>query len=514
MMRDNRGMPASDSETMAGTGVSRPRIDLNPEAATKTEDEAGRRVDGVVTSEHLVQFYETDVFLLDMVAEFIGSGLRSGDAAMVIARDAHREGIDVLLQASGLNLATARTCGQYVSIGSAKTLSRFMVGEAPDVDRFMEAVGGIIAQAASKWPGVRVYGDMVALLALEGNYTAAVRLEQLWNDLRKIRTFSLFCAYPIDHFVGKERAELLGNVCREHSSVIPTESYTALSTSDDRLRAVTMLQQKAMWLEAEIAERKRTEERLRVALESERIAHQNTEAALGLRDEFLSIAAHELKTPLTSLSGYTQLLLRDVRRERALEPERLLTGLELITRGVNRLHDLLNQLLDVERLENGKLILDTTRTNLASLMERVVTDVRVYNADRVITFNAPASLDAQVDPIRLEQVLANLLDNAIKYSPDGGPVEVALSGDGELRVEISVRDYGPGVAPDKRQQIFERFYQAHSPDQKSGWGLGLYICRQIVEMHGGEIRAEFPSDGGTCIIVSLPVEPTELNAVP
>jgi signal transduction histidine kinase len=123
-----------------------------------------------------------------------------------------------------------------------------------------------------------------------------------------------------------------------------------------------------------------------------------------------------------------------------------------------------------------------------------------------------------VDPLRLEQVVTNLLDNAVKYSPNGGAIKVTLA----LRrardtaadwAELSVRDYGLGIPPEQRGQIFERFYQAHGNGHKSGLGLGLYISRQIVELHGGEICAEFPPDGGTRFVVRLPIEPAPFSAL-
>jgi signal transduction histidine kinase len=101
-------------------------------------------------------------------------------------------------------------------------------------------------------------------------------------------------------------------------------------------------------------------------------------------------------------------------------------------------------------------------------------------------------------------VLTNLLDNAIKYSPDGGPVEVVLAQTSASTVELSVRDHGLGVPVEKRDRIFERFFQAHGSGH-SGMGLGLYVCRHIVELHGGQIRAEFPEDGGTRVSVVLPI---------
>lgn len=479
-------------------------------------DEHAPRADWTEMSaaEHFVQFYETDAFLLDSVRDFIGAALRAGDAGIVVATPAHRAALEERWQRCGLDLTAARARGQYVSVDAAEALSRFMVDGMPEPGRFTEVIGGIIARAGAGRRHVRIFGEMVALLADEGNHTATVRLEELWNDLQKTHPFSLFCAYPMDRLGGERRAELLSHVCAEHARVIPAESYTALPTADDRLRAITALQQKASWLEAEIANRQRAEEQLEVALAAERAARQEAEVALQLRDEFLSIAAHELKTPLTNLSGYVQLILRQLQRAEQLEPARVVRALEIIKGQADKLSRLLNQLLDISRLEDGKLMLERQPTDLALLIEQVVSDVRASSNQHAITLTLPPSLEAPVDPLRLEQVLTNLLDNAIKYSPDGGPIDVVLSQLGSAAVELAVRDRGLGIPPGKRGQIFERFYQAHGDGHLGGLGLGLYISHQIVKLHGGEIRAEFPPDGGTRFTVHLPIELDEPAATP
>ncbi|HEY8489371.1 MAG TPA: ATP-binding protein [Dehalococcoidia bacterium] len=460
---------------------------------------------------HVVQFYETDAFLLDTVAEFIGAGLRAGEAAVVLATPAHRRGLAERLEAAGVDVAAAREAGRYAALDAAETLAGFLVDGMPDPDRFARAIGATVARAASGGRRVRLFGEMVALLTADGNGTGAVRLEELWNGLLRSHPCTLLCAYPLEQMSGEGTAELFHQVCAEHARVIPTEGYTALSTDDDRLRTITLLQQKARRLETEIAHRQQAEARLQEALAAERAAREAAEAALRLRDEFLSIAAHELRTPLTSLRGYAQMAQRRLTRDGG-EPERLAQSLQAITGQVDKLARLITQLLDVSRLEAGRLTLEREPTDLTALVEQAATAARTATDRHVITVDAPASVEARVDPLRLEQVLANLLDNAVKYSPDGGRVEVTLSEPRDGAVELSVRDHGLGIPPEQRGRIFERFHQAHGSGYRSGMGLGLYISRQIVELHGGEVRAEFPPDGGTRIVVRLPVEAVEAAA--
>src|SRR5579883_367749 len=466
----------------------------------------------MTTSEHFVQFYEADAYLLDAVAEFTGAALRAGDRAIVVATEPHRDGLAERLRAAGCDLTAASADGQYVALDAAEVLSRFMVDGTPDPARFAGLFGDLIARATEGGRGVRIFGEMVALLAADGYHAATIRLEQLWNELQAAYPFVLFCAYPMERLGGEALGQLVASVCAEHGRVIPAASYTALASRGARQLAVTALQQKARSLETEIARRKQAEEQLRVALEAERAAREAAERALRVRNEFLAIAAHELKTPLTSLSGQAQLVLRRFEREGQLEPRRVQQSLQTITGQSQKLSRLINHLLDIARLETGQLAIEPRRTDVAALVAQVVASAQEWSPQHPIDLSAPASLEAEVDPLRFEQVVSNLLDNAVKYSPDGGAIEVALVPRADGTVELSVRDHGLGIPPDKRESIFDRFYQAHADDHRSGLGLGLYICRQIVDLHGGAIRAEFPPDGGTRFVVRLPLAVDELAA--
>lgn len=246
--------------------------------------------------------------------------------------------------------------------------------------------------------------------------------------------------------------------------------------------------------------------------------YQEAQQAVRLRDEFLSIAAHELRTPITSLKGYAQLLNHQLARSGRLDPERLRQGLEVINRQSNKLTQLVGQLLEISRLETGRLELDLQRTDLRQLVEEVAASTQAnlltreegpQHSIRVINPDPDQPLVAWVDPIRLEQVLINLVNNALKYSPPGGAIEIGLSlfeEEAEQRLQIRVRDWGVGVDPQHRPHLFERFYQARPSDASNGLGLGLYISQQIIQLHGGQIEAEFPDEGGSCFIITIPVQ--------
>jgi signal transduction histidine kinase len=462
--------------------------------------------------EHFVQFYESDAVLLDAVAAFNGDGLRAGEAGIVIATPSHCHGIEERLRSRGFDVDAARSHGQFVALDAADTLARIISGGKPDPRRFAQVVGGVVSRASRGGRPVRVFGEMVALVAHEGNYAAAVRLEELWNDAQETSAFSLFCAYPLDRLNGEPHAEFVDTVCAMHSRVVPAESYAALPTADQRDAAIAALQQRARWLESEIVERQRVEERLRSALAAELVARQEAEAALHVRDEFLSIAAHELRNPLTVIAGRAQLALRRARRVSPADAAPETQALEAIARQTERLSCLIDRLLVVSRLEAGIVRLEPQPTDIALLLEHAVAGARVHGEQHTIALNSPRSLKAVVDPLRLEQVFANLLDNAIRHNPAGGSVDVVLAQPDPDTIEFSVRDHGPGIPTTELNRIFDRFYQAGSSGLRGGLGLGLYISRQIVALHGGEIRVESAPDGGTRFVVTLPTAPRETAA--
>jgi PAS domain S-box-containing protein len=264
------------------------------------------------------------------------------------------------------------------------------------------------------------------------------------------------------------------------------------------------------------------------ALERARL-YDDLQKALKDRDEFLSVAAHELKTPLTGLKGFTQLLVRQLDKKGKVEPERLGRSLQAINTQSDKLARLVDQLLNLTRIEAGRLKLEKQATNLNLLLASIVVTASAgIGASHHIELKLPNEIvTAQLDPLRIEQVVNNLLDNAVKYSPGGGIItlELALTNSGgegggggkegggsqttalaaEPKLSISVRDKGIGIPAERRAHIFERFYQAHSLSYISGMGLGLYISHQIIELHDGQIRAEFPVSGGTRFVITLPL---------
>jgi PAS domain S-box-containing protein len=225
--------------------------------------------------------------------------------------------------------------------------------------------------------------------------------------------------------------------------------------------------------------------------------------AIRARDEFLSIASHELKTPLTSLKLYVKTLLRAAGRG---DPSAAQCAhkLEAIDRQVDRLTKLINNLLDVSRITAGRIDLELDDVDLTALVRDIAERARdeLARAGCPFTLRANEGVVGRWDPLRLDQVITNLLSNAIKYG-NGKPIEMALAADGPA-VRVTVRDHGIGIAPDHQARIFQRFERAVSERQYGGFGLGLWICRQIVNALRGEIAvASTPGEGST-FTVTLP----------
>lgn len=244
------------------------------------------------------------------------------------------------------------------------------------------------------------------------------------------------------------------------------------------------------------------------ALERAQLYHEAQEAVRA-RDEFLSAAAHELRTPVTTVKGYAQMLLRAQARDE-LASDRVTRFLQAIDESTDRLRVLTDDLLDVSRLRLGQMPLYPRSVDLVALIGRLVERYEPQFDPRhtlTLTSDTPAAV-VSVDLDRIEQVLANLIENAAKYSPDGGPITITIAGV-DHGIRISVTDSGIGLPAESLETIFEPFSRAENAirDNVPGLGLGLYICASIVRRHGGRIEAESAGEGhGTTFHLWLPID--------
>ncbi|ATB51165.1 histidine kinase [Corallococcus macrosporus DSM 14697] len=447
-----------------------------------------------LAQDHTVQFYEDEAFVIDIVEAFITGGLERGDPLIIIAQASHREQLVARLMTAGVDTAAAISRGQLTLLDARETLARFMVGGRPDWERFRQIVGAVIEHTlAAARPGtkVRAYGEMVDVLCLDGMPDVAVELESLWNDLSVLYPLSLLCTYAIGHFGQAERARPFMDVCKAHAHVIPTERYTRLTAPEEKLREVSLLQQRAQALEAEVQQRQQAERDLRDAL------HQ--------RDEFLALASHELKTPLTALQLQLQSLPSAAARKDG--GERLLERLDKAIRQTERLATHIDGLLDVSRLGDGQVPLMLEAHDLSRLVRDTVARAMTSaaEADCPIQLRADLPVEGVWDPLRIQQVVGNLLVNAFKYGR-GRPVEVRVEGAPD-HARITVRDHGIGIAAEHQERIFHRFERAVPSSAFGGLGLGLYAARQVVVAHGGILRVESEPGHGAAFIVELPYRP-------
>jgi signal transduction histidine kinase len=222
------------------------------------------------------------------------------------------------------------------------------------------------------------------------------------------------------------------------------------------------------------------------------------------KDEFLAIASHELRTPVAALSALTQLQRSRLARRQPVDAHKSMTE---IHEHLDRLARLITQLLDRSRIETGKLTLEPGLTDLVPLVESATQSILIADGARhQFEVQTPDTLPALVDALRFEQVLINLLDNAVKNSPVGAPVQVTLSQPCDGTARLEVRDHGPGIPAEVREHVFDRYFQKQSDGAASsaGLGLGLYVSHEIVALHQGAIAVDSPSDGGTSFVVMLP----------
>ncbi|HET9808647.1 MAG TPA: HAMP domain-containing sensor histidine kinase [Candidatus Limnocylindria bacterium] len=234
-----------------------------------------------------------------------------------------------------------------------------------------------------------------------------------------------------------------------------------------------------------------------------------------LKTQFLSMASHELRTPLTAVSGFMQIARRRMSRMAGAndipqpwrdEAQKSDETLEMANRQAKKLARLIDELLDVSRLQQGRVEMRLAEIDLAEVVREVAERMRLLSKGHEIEAKIEGTAPIVADRDRIEQVFENLVGNAIKYSPESGRIDVSLRVNG-TNANVSVRDRGIGVAPGEVEKIFGLFYRSPDPraDHVGGLGLGLYISREIVSRHHGKLWAERNADAGTTFHVTLPL---------
>jgi len=262
---------------------------------------------------------------------------------------------------------------------------------------------------------------------------------------------------------------------------------------------------RAWGTQRDITALKEAQQELERTYAAEQQARAEAEAALRLRDQFLSIAAHELRTPITVLLGSVQAVQRRGSREQTLDA-RYQRSLHVIEQQASRLADLITDLLDISRIQAGQFVLRRAPFDLTTLVQTVVAETQpTLERHTLLLQHPPEELMLNGDALRLEQVLRNLLDNAIKYSPEGGTITIRLGQQG-TNVVASVSDEGIGIPQLAREQLFQRFFRAGNAraEQIMGLGLGLYVVHEIVTHHGGTVEVQSSEGIGSTFTICLP----------
>jgi signal transduction histidine kinase len=321
------------------------------------------------------------------------------------------------------------------------------------------------------------------------------------------------------HFYREGDAARFMEVCRNHSHVIPTESFTRIDEPNARMREISMLQQRARSLESEIRhrnevesalrdalhERSRIEEELRASLEREKEARALAEASDAFKEVFLGILGHDLRNPLNTV--LTTARLMTMRCE--LPPESHKRLERVVVSGV-RMERMIEQLLDLTRarLAGGIVVTRDAKQDLVPLVSKIVTELKVAHPTRTIDVRAEGACMAGVDADRFEQVVSNLLGNAIVHGDKERAITVTIDARGDS-ASLSVHNFGPPIEAELMPLLFDPFKRGQRPreNRPGGLGLGLYITERIVSAHGGAIVVTSSVQDGTRFEATFPRGP-------
>ena len=255
----------------------------------------------------------------------------------------------------------------------------------------------------------------------------------------------------------------------------------------------------------DITQRKQAEQALQESESRYRVLMQEAAELEKRKDDFISMASHELKTPITTIKGYTQLMKRDLEKQGLTEH---VASLAKVETQIDKLSKLVSDLFDVSKIHAGQLDYAEESIDIDAFVRDIVETLQQISETHTLSIHGTSHQTVIGDSARLEQVFENLVNNAIKYSPEADTVDIHIS-TAEDTVIVSVQDYGIGIPREHLSKIFDRFYRAHDNDNSkafSGLGMGLYISYEIVKRHGGDITVESAEGKGSTFSVFLPVK--------
>jgi signal transduction histidine kinase len=452
-----------------------------------------------IRSAHVVQFYAQDSFLLDELARFIGSALEAGDAALVIATRAHRDGLAQLLSARGLDATKATADGRYIVLDAAETLGKFMVEGYPNAAQFAELMSGYMKRAQHGVGGeqraIAAFGEMVTLLWKEGKSEAAIRLEHLWNELARTHTFSLRCAYSMEGFSRGEHRESFLKICESHSDVIPAEGYTSLHSKADQHRKIaqlqqneqahTTLQQIKQELDGEIAERIATERKLRA---SEKSLRELSGHLLRMQDEERRRLGRELHDSfgqyLAALKMSLDMLAMSLNSPDGAAKKHLADCVRLVDQSLTEVRTI-SYLLYPPMLEEMGL-----KTAIPWYLDGFTKRSGIQTSLDIS--NACGRMPRDVE-LAIFRILQESLTNVHRHS-GGRQADIRIRCEGGM-VRLEVKDNGKGIPADLLEP-------AH--DSLGTLGVGLRGMDERVNQLGGNLEL-LSSAHGTTVVATIPV---------
>jgi len=432
--------------------------------------------DGVVIAGpgQMVQFYDEKDFLHNTLREFIGTGLYAGHTCILIATKQHINELEGQL-ADAISQSVTGNKGQYIALDAHDTINRVSINGNPDRQRFMEVIGGLLDETVQRGHLVRVYGEMVNILWQDGKPKAARQVEQYWNDVAAIYPFFLYNTYPSRHNI---------------QANVPSVASSLQSEIKHREETEAALQQLEARTTGLLAER-------------EHLMELNN-----AKDEFISLASHQLRTPATGVKQYIGMLLQGFIGD-LTEAQRncLVKAYESNERQLK----IVNDLLLVARVDAGKMTISKQPCDLVQLIRDVASEQEeaIGMRRQTIELQLPKSLKIHADARYLRMVVENLINNASKYSGDGLPIYVSTRRRHGKAI-IGVKDVGVGISKHDLPKLYQKFSRIYNERSTvvDGTGLGLYWSKRIIELHGGTLDVVSRIGRGSKFSITLPVEPS------
>lgn len=452
-------------------------------------------VQTVRRGQHVCLLYDKQDDPLATVAPYAAAGLAAGERCLYVVGEQEPARIERSLAAAGIDVAWQAERGALLLVSRWEV--SFPNGEFDPV-----AMIGFVRQAinqslADGFTGLRVVAEMTWALQMGVGANKLIHYEALGNHLYPDEPLVAICMY--------DRSRFPEAVCQDAMRVHPWVAVGETAYDNlyfeppDAVRSGPAADAHVDWM-LEQLKRVREAELQRLELRSALSARAQAEEAAQAKDTLLSMLAHELRTPLTSMLAFSQSAMRKLDRNQ-IDVDSLRHSFEVVARQANKQARLIEQVLDAARLSSSRLSLALVPCEVTALVREVAELTQATASEHTVVVQCSGTVEAVMDPLRMEQVLLNLLDNARKYSPPGTRIEVGVTEEPDALL-VTVRDHGKGIPAEEQERIFERFHRLSS--DKSGVGLGLHISREIVRMHGGELLLETPPDGGARFIVRLP----------